>query len=96
MILKRGMGDYLIWNCTWPEIPQQDWPEPGMPFVTKVHPKGREQCVTGPDGWLVMTMGDGTLENDITRRGVFWTKADAVTFAAALADKQAGEEVSDE
>jgi len=72
-----------IYDTPWNEIAKSDWPCAGEIYVSRA--TGQETSAVGPDGYCVAVMGDGTLEGDTVRRGLFWTKEDALEFGALLA-----------
>ena|GEM_PF-5101552 len=55
--------------------------KPGEVYIEQ-SPNDTEMA--GPNPWQVLVMGDGTLEGDTARRGIFWNKEDAELFMAAL------------
>lgn len=83
-ITKFTTEDPLVFDRCWWDIPEQDWPEDGMIFVVRT---GQEAERPLHQGWTVAQMGDGTLENDNERLGLFWQKEHAVTFANAIVEQ---------
>ncbi len=67
-----------IYDKLWQHIEQKNWPLPGQIFVCK-DPQER----LGPDTWGVAKMSLPH-EHDLTNRGLFWQKEDAIVFAMAI------------
>jgi hypothetical protein len=73
------MSEYIIYECEWQEIEEQDRPDPGVVYICK-DPQ-RRLC---PNTWAVGKMGDGTQLGDSVTLGCFWDLSVAKVLAIAL------------
>jgi hypothetical protein len=72
-----------VYDVPWNKVQPKDRPAAGEVYLCRATELGEMQAI-GVSGYVVAVMGDGTPEGDTVRRGMFWTKADALVFANAL------------
>lgn len=79
------MREVKLYECTWQQIDQKDWPEVGQIYVTQDSHKR-----LGDITWVVARMGDGTLEGDTIQLGLFWELPLALFCARCFAAMEGG------